>query len=342
MTKLIGNKNVMERLRRLMVGGRLPNALLFAGPEGVGKKQFALELARSLVCSQQKDGAGCGKCSACNRVGVFDIPRFERGEDSDFVFFSRHPDVGMIVPYKRILRIGAVRELEREANFLPYESPVRVFLVDDADKMNDAASNALLKTLEEPPSTSFLILIASRGDTLLPTILSRCQVIRFAPVETAEIEKHLLETGQFAPDDAALAARVSGGSIGRALECVPASYRTQRSLMLEVIKAAAAGDRRELLAASEDMTDAKNKDEYEEKLEVLRGLTHDVWVLGNGADESAILNVEIVAELRKLSETIDSRTLSGWLTEIETMYENFIVNINRKIATDALVVGMAG
>ena len=122
MTKLIGNKQVMETLRRLVVAGRVPHSLLFSGPEGVGKKQFALELARSLVCAGPQDGAGCGKCSACKRAGVFDIPKFEKGDDSDFVFFSQHPDVGIVVPFKRILRIGGVRELEREANFRPYES----------------------------------------------------------------------------------------------------------------------------------------------------------------------------------------------------------------------------
>ena len=342
MTKLIGNKQVMETLRRLVVAGRVPHSLLFSGPEGVGKKQFALELARSLVCAGPQDEAGCGKCSACKRAGVFDIPKFEKGDDSDFVFFSQHPDVGIVVPFKRILRIGGIRELEREANFLPYESQARVFVVDDADKMNDAASNALLKTLEEPPSTAYIILIASRADSLLPTILSRCQVIRFAPVEATEIERHLVGTEKFAADDAALAARVSGGSVGRALDFVPASFRTQRSLMLDVIKAAAIGDRRELLSASEDMTSATNKDEYEEKLGVLGGLIRDVWLLVNGAADTAVLNVEIVDELRRLSHEIDSRTLSAWLAEIETLNENFIVNVNKKIATDALVVGMAG
>ena len=339
MTKLIGNKQVLETLRRLVVAGRVPNALLFAGPEGVGKKQFALELARSLVCADSKEGAGCRTCAACTRAGVFDIPKFAKGEESEFVFFSQHPDVGMVVPYKRILRIGAIRQLEREANFLPYEAQSRVFIVEDADKMNDNASNALLKTLEEPPSTSFIILIASRADILLPTILSRCQVVRFAPVEASEIEKHLLATEKFSTDDAAVAARASGGSVGRALEFVPASFRTQRSLMLEVIKAAAIGDRRQLLATAEEMNGAANKDEYEETLEVLRGLIHDVWLLRNGGAD--ILNVEIIDDLRRLADQIDSPTLASWLTEIETLNENLIVNINKKIATDALFVAMA-
>ena len=342
MRKLIGNKDVKEMLLRLLRTGRVPNALLFAGPEGVGKKQFALGLARSLVCTIPKDGEACGQCGACKRVGEFAIPTFEKGEDSDYVFFSQHPDVGIIVPFRRNLRIGAVRALDRETHFRPYEGSARVFIVDDAEKMNDAASNALLKTLEEPPPTSHIILIASRADSLLPTIRSRCQTIRFAPAPFDDIEKHLIATERFSAEDAALAARVSGGSIGRALEIVPASFRTQRSLMLNVLRSALAGSIRELLAGSEEMADAKNKDEYEENLGILQGLIHDVWLLRNGAGESEILNADIKAELSQLAEAAAATALAQWLGEIETMQENFIVNINRRIATDSLFVAMAG
>lgn len=340
MNSLVGNREVAETLRRFVAAGRVPNALLFTGPEGVGKKQFAIELARRLVCTAPSGNDACGQCAACKRAGEFVIPTFEKGEESDFVFFSQHPDVGIIVPFRRNLRIGAVRALDREAHYRPYESSARVFIVEDADKMNDAASNALLKTLEEPPSTSHIILIAARADTLLPTIRSRCQTMRFAPVAFDEIEKHLIDAYEFSPEDAALAARVSGGSVGRAIEIVPASFRTQRSAMLGVVKAAAADNKRELLAASEEMADAKNKDEYEEKLGVLQSLIHDVWVLVTGADVE-ILNLEIEPELVQLSRQVSSPTLARWLDEIEAMSENFIVNINRKVATDSLFVEMA-
>ncbi|MEO8041713.1 MAG: DNA polymerase III subunit delta' [Acidobacteriota bacterium] len=341
MNKLVGNKEVAETLRRFVATGRVPNALLFTGAEGVGKKQFAIELARCLVCANTNAHGACGQCAVCHRVGEFVNPIFEKGDESDFVFFSQHPDVGIIVPFRRNLRIGAVRALDREAHYRPFEAAARVFIVDDADKMNDAASNALLKTLEEPPATSHIILIAARADTLLPTIRSRCQTIRFAPVPVDEIERHLIDSCDFSPEDAALAARVSGGSIGRAIEIVPASFRTQRSAMLGVLKAAAVDNKRELLAASEEMADAKNKDEYEEKLGVLQTLIHDVWLLVNAADVE-ILNSEIEAELIQLSRQVSSPTLARWLGEIEVMSENFIVNINRKIATDSLFVEMAG
>ncbi|PYT01413.1 MAG: DNA polymerase III subunit delta' [Acidobacteria bacterium] len=341
MKDLIGNKTVAEKLSRLVEAGRLPNALLFAGPEGIGKKLFAFEVARLLVCTRREGSSACGLCSACKRAGELAMPKFEKGEESEQVFFTQHPDVGIVVPYKRNLRINSIRALEREAYFRPYESSARVFVIEDAEKMNDAASNALLKTLEEPPATTHLILIASREDTLLPTIRSRCQTIRFAPVPLADLERHLIDSCSFSPEDAALAARVSGGSVGRAMDIVPASFRNQRSAMLHVLSAAIKGNRRELLGASEEMNSAANKDEYEETLEILQGLVHDVWLIRNRANEVAILNTDIRNELAELAESSTSQSLAGWLEQIESLKENFIVNINKKIATDALFVGMA-
>ena len=341
MQKLIGNKPAAEALTRLIASGRVPNALLFAGPEGVGKKQFAIELARRLVCPHTENAVACSQCSACQRAGEFSIPVFEKGEHSEFVFFSQHPDIGMIVPFRRNLRIGAVRALEVEAHFRPYEANARVFIVEEADKMNDAASNALLKTLEEPPPTSHIILIASRADSLLQTIRSRCQTIRFGPIAFEEIERYLIDVAEFSPEDAKLAARVSGGSLARALAIVPASFRTQRISMLGVVKAAAADSKRDLLAAAEEMNDAKAKDEYDEKLLILQDLIHDVWLLSKGQDPSSILHIDIAAELTALSEGFEPSALARWLSDIETMRENFIVNLNRKISTDSLFLSAA-
>ena len=341
MQKLIGNKSAAETLSRLIEADRVPNALLFAGPEGVGKKQFAIELARCLVCPGKSGAIACGECPACHRAGEFSIPAFEKGEHSDFVFFSQHPDIGMVVPFRRNLRIGAIRALETEAHFLPYESRTRVFIIDEAEKMNDAASNALLKTLEEPPSTSHIILIASRADSLLPTIRSRCQTIRFGPIGFEEIERYLIDVAEFSPEDAKLAARVSGGSLARALAIVPASFRTQRISMLGVVKAAAADSKRDLLAAAEEMNDAKAKDEYDEKLLILQDLIHDVWLLSKAENPSSILHIDIAAELTALAEGFEPASLARWLSDIETMRENFIVNLNRKVSTDSLFLSMS-
>src|SRR5206468_4719388 len=153
--RLVGNRDVKDAVARLVASARIPNALLFAGPEGIGKKQFALELAKSIICRQPREHEAYNECAACRRAEIFVFPSADaKGDEYDEVFFSEHPDVGMVVPFNRTLRIGAIRKLEIESNFRPFEAPARVFIVDDAHKMNDPASNALLKTLEEPPPTS--------------------------------------------------------------------------------------------------------------------------------------------------------------------------------------------
>jgi DNA polymerase-3 subunit delta' len=207
--------------------------------------------------------------------------------------------------------------------------------------MNDAASNALLKTLEEPPTTSHIILIASRADSLLPTILSRCQTIRFGPVSVQEIEKYLLGTERFSPEDAALAARVCGGSIGRALELVPASFRTQRSLMLGVLRSAAAGNMGDLLSASEEMSDARNKEDFEENVTILQDLIRDTWLIRNGGSDSQLLNIDLKPELTDMAAKFSPRILATWLEDIEAIQEAYLVNINRKVATDSVFIKVA-
>lgn len=342
---LTGNEPVKQSLQRLIQNGRVPNALLFAGPEGVGKKRFAFELARAFVCQSPSGIEGCGECHACRRVDTFVIPEPTDKNKDDFkkVFFGEHVDVGKIVAYKRTILVDAIRELEKAAYFRPYEAKARFFVIDDADKMNDEASNALLKTLEEPASTSHIILISSRPDTLLQTIHSRCQTIRFAPVAVDLIERFLLDSTQLPNTDARIAARMSGGSIGRAISTDIEKLLERRAAMFDVFEnAASISDRALLLQSSEQLNDAKNKDDFENNLYLLETLIRDAWLLKNGAEQTALMNIDLADDLARLGENASSATFSSWLGEIEQLRETLAVNINRKIASDALFMSMAG
>ena len=337
-TDLIGNENAKDLLKRLAANNRVPNALLFAGPEGVGKKLFAFELARMLLC---RDG-GCTNCSICKRIGVFDIPKPEKGEDYDAVFLSEHPDVGIVLPYKRNLRVGAIRELEREAHFRPFEADKRVFVINDAEKMNDSSSNALLKTLEEPPSTTYLILVTSRPDALLQTIRSRSQVVRFSPVPVSDIENLLTSSAGFSRDDARLAARVTGGSVGKALALDLAWFRKTREMLVGVLRSAVAGaSLATMLQTSEQLNDAKNKDRFEDAIAILESLVRDTFALAKDAEPSSIANSDIANVLKELAENVTTQKVERWIIDIEELQFNFLVNINRKVATDGLFVKMA-
>lgn len=339
---LIGNAHAKEILGRLMAAGRVPNSMLFSGVEGVGKKRFALEIAKAFVCRNRQGHSACGKCPSCRRVDSFVYPKSDNKDDYKRVFFTEHPDVGLVVAHNKNILVDAIRELEREAYFRPYEAQARFFIIEDAEKMNDNASNALLKTLEEPAQTSHIFLISSRPDSMLQTIHSRCQVIRFAGLETTEIEKFLLKTEKFSPVDAGLMSRLCGGSLGRALAMDVEKFYARREAMMTVVQSAIVGGGRvALLQTAESMNDAKNKETYESSLETLQALVRDVWILRIGGDPEKIVNFDLIDRLEKLASLSDPTRLAGWLTEIELLRESLLVNVNRKIATGALFTQMA-
>src|ERR1041385_8799444 len=228
-SRFIGNEEVKERLRRLLDSGRMPGSLLFPGEEGIGKKLFALELAKALNCRNRIGVEAGDECSSCKRISGSTFPPFANADDNkERMIWSEHADLAMVRPYKQIIRVKPIRELEREANFRPFEGAARVFIVEDAEYMNDQAANALLKTLEEPPATTHLIMTTTNPMALLPTIRSRCQVIRFAPIAFPEIEEFLVRRERLKPGDAALLARASRGSLGQALSVDIGEYRERR------------------------------------------------------------------------------------------------------------------
>ncbi len=339
--KLVGNDTVKHTLKHLLANGRVPNSMLLAGDEGVGKRQFALEIIKSFICLDQSDGEACGVCAVCRRADVFAFPKSDDKDAHKRIIFSDHPDVGTVIPYNRNILVDAIRHLESEANFRPYEAKVKFFIIDDADKMNDAASNALLKTLEEPPPTTHIFLITSRPDSMLPTIRSRCQMLRFAPVAGDKIEQYLIEERAFSHDEARLAARLSRGSIGRAVSVNVEKFRKSRDRMLAVVtNVIETGDRAALLRIAEEMNDAKNKDSFEDNLDTLQSLIHDVWALKVSGDASRVVNTDLLDRLATLAANSATSDMPKWLADIDVMRENFAVNINRKVAADALFIGM--
>jgi DNA polymerase-3 subunit delta' len=259
------------------------------------------------------------------------------------IIWTDHPDVGLVVAPKRVLRVDQMRQIEKEANFRPFEGKARVFLIDEAERLNDNSANALLKVLEEPPSTTHLILITARPARLLPTILSRCQMIRFSPLTPAEIETYLTKHKVTDGKTARLRARTAGGSIGRALSGDLVTFTSQRKAMLKVLNALAlSNDRAQLLRSAEQLNEAQYRDEFEERLNVLETLIRDAWMLSLGVDQSQLVNEDLAAELSEIGNKLDSSRAASWILQIEDLREQLIVNVNRKVTTDALFLAMAG
>jgi DNA polymerase-3 subunit delta' len=342
LAELTGNESVKSLLRKILEARRVPGAMLFIGEDGIGKKLFALEIAKALNCRTPQGAEGCGRCPSCVRIAKLNYPQSSESDDWKGIIWTDHPDVGMVAAPKRVLLVEQMRLIEREANYRPYEGKARLFLIEDADKLNDASANALLKVLEEPPHTSHIVLLTSRPAMLLPTIRSRCQMIRFSPISAEEIEAHLLKNKIASAGEARMRARVARGSLGRAVNDEFDSYVEQRKAMLRVLQALAVSDDRiQLLRSAEEFNDARHKDEYESRLDILEALIRDAWMLSLHAPEESVINEDLLPELKKISEHLDSRRPASWISQIEELREQLIVNINRKAATDALFLTMA-
>ena len=326
----------------MLESARLPGAMLFSGEDGVGKKMFALELARALNCTKPNGVEACGACPACKRTLKINYPAGEDADDFKGIIWTDHPDVGLVVAPKRVLLVAQMRAIEDAANYRPFEGKARFFIVEDAEKLNDSSGNALLKILEEPPPTSHIILLTSRPAWLLPTIRSRCQVIRFSPLAAAEIENYLTQNKIANAAAARVRARVARGSLSRALAADLDEFIAQRAAMLQVLEALALSeDRMQLLRSAEQLNEAQYKDEYETRLDVLETLIRDVWLLSLAANAETIVNEDVLPQLSKIAKGLDSKRPAIWIGQIEEMREQLLVNINRKPATDALFLGMA-
>ena len=195
---------MVDDLRRALAQGRLPHAFLFVGPEGIGKRRFALKLAQSLLCERAEAEAlePCGACPSCLQV--------EAGSHPDVLQVARPED-------KHELPIRAIRDLCIDLGLKPARGGRKLAIVDDADDMSEEAANAFLKTLEEPPPGSVLVLIGTSAELQLDTILSRCRVVRFDPLPEAGLKALLVEQGVAAdPAEADRLARLGEGSVARA------------------------------------------------------------------------------------------------------------------------------
>ncbi|HKO35895.1 MAG TPA: DNA polymerase III subunit delta' [Pyrinomonadaceae bacterium] len=342
-SNLIGNEEVKKSLQRLLANGRLPGSLLFTGEEGVGKKLFALELAKILNCKARRGVEACAECSSCKRISNSTFPPFNNDDDDKTrLIFSEHADVAMVRPYKQIIRVGPIRELEREANFRPFEGAGRLFIIEDADYMNDQAANALLKTLEEPEPTTHLVLTTSNPSALPATIRSRCQTIQFAPIRAGEIEAFLRDLKGVSPKDAPLLARTSRGSLGRACAGDIDTYRERREAMMTVLVALTVdGNHAALLRSAEELAAIKERDEYEQSLDVLQVLIRDAWALSLGRPKESIVNIDLLDQLQTIAADLGSAQAAAWLQQIEELRGALEVNINRKIASDALLLSMS-
>jgi DNA polymerase-3 subunit delta' len=259
-SEIHGNTSLLSLLRR----NPLPPASLFTGPEGTGKRAAALCLAARWSCRQPVDEDSCGSCVSCVKAEA-----------------GNHPDILTFLPEKNVIKIESMRDLSREAHYRPFEGSARFFVIDQAEKMTEEAANSLLKTLEEPPETSHLILVTAFPNRLLPTIRSRCQTFPFRALTRAEIADYLVSVGR--SEGAELRAAFADGSIGRALSIDLETLIRDRDAALELLEAWQRTRSFEAifkrLEAAPFRADIKDRERVKNYLELLQSITEDIYFI---------------------------------------------------------------
>ena len=318
---ICGQEKQIAFLRGAMEKGRLSHAYLFFGMRGVGKKTTAEVFARALNCRDGRLDA-CDECPSCLKIGN-----------------GNHPDVLILQRSGQFIRIQEIRDIQNQMRFKPFEGGTRVFIIVDAESMNIAAANALLKTLEEPSSSNILILVSSRPHQLPMTVLSRCQQLRFGPLSREEIAGYLTAKLNLERQEADVLAASAEGSIGKAVEMHRDSELKVRDAIVEGISMC----RKEDPVAILSMVDVlgKEREDVLKGLDILRTWYRDVLVYGQTGEEDRLVHRN---HLEKVKSCAGRMPVSDVLKNIEALNHAAGAierNANKQLTLETLLFKLA-
>jgi DNA polymerase III subunit delta' len=357
-----GNPQIVTALRGALRSGRVPHALLFTGPHGVGKYTLARLFAQAANCERLPDDA-CGECYSCQRVALLAEPRrlieqglAERGENADAATVERvplilqsHPDVWALVPdpvrlktpvARPMLRIGQLRAVQRAAYFQPMGRR-RVFIVDGAETMRWDVANVFLKILEEPPGSATFILTAPSPYSLLPTIVSRCLQFHFAPLAGSEVEAILQEKSDFPAAAIRTAAQLAEGSPGYALEMDVEKESQRRREALKILDRASRGQEFGQIFAQTSAL-AKDRDtSFEDQLSVFYSLLSDLLELSSGIHTPQIRNPALRKELEVTARRFNVDSIGRALSGLDQLAAGSRRNLNKQLGLEAFAADLS-
>lgn len=340
---LINQERTIRILTTLLKNRTLPHAILFTGAEGVGKQAAAIALAMACNCLNENAGrtagdrsehdtdrpavksdlsilGSCGVCKSCRKI--------ESGN---------HADIIRIQPSGSFIKIAQIRALVHTLAMRPYEAKTRVVVIAAAQALNAAASNALLKILEEPPSRTMLILIATQKSDLLPTIVSRCQCIGFNPISQKNLAVLLREKYELAPQAAAILAAMANGSYSRAQTMVRSNWLKRRNWLIDEMNTLSVKKMGGLLALAEKLS--AEREELSETLDVIKVWFRDL-IIGR-YDPAKIINQDVADKIRIASEKVSVPLLLSKVDAVQQAQNRITANTNLRLSMENLLIKLA-
>jgi DNA polymerase III subunit delta' len=341
---IVGQNKIKDILVRMLTKQRVPHALLFYGPEGIGKEAIALEMAKALIC--QQGVPACGVCPDCQRISQLNHP------DVYFIYPAmatttdkEHAEVKQSIvrnPYLRsnpwaspTISIDRIRELKRTSAMTSFENKGRVVIIADAQRMTTEATNSVLKILEEPPDRMTIILTSSQPALLLPTIISRCQGIRFSPLNWNDIATAIRDTQGVEPQRAQLIAKLSSGSLRRALELLDEAVDEKRERTVDILRSVIRSDV-ERLSLVDEIVSKDDKKTIQEYLEIMLLWFRDAMIINNSGDDSMLINPDKRETLVRFCQSFEPMDFDAIAGQIEQALER----IRRHVHVNLILINL--
>lgn len=328
---IIGHQWAIDLLSGAMLSGRLAHAYLFTGPAHIGKTTLARTFAQALNCETGDPTTPCLACRSCQLIGI-----------------DRHPDVRLVQPAlsssgrTETLRIEQVRTLQKELALAPYEGRYRVAILTRFQKASAGAANALLKTLEEPPERVVLILTADLADSLLPTIVSRCQSLILRPLPLEQVESALILQWQAPESQAQQLAHLSDGRLGLAVKMLSEPPILQeRQEQLDLLESLLREDRTGRFRIAENLSRKKKGVVIQEVLELWLGWWRDVMLIAAGKNKPIPLtNIDRADQIKLAAERYGLETASTAIRAIQQTLWQLDRNANTQLAIEILMLNL--
>ena len=311
-----GNEKALKVLMRIIKTRRLAHAYLFSGLEGIGKRLAAVAFSKTLLCSSG-GWESCGSCSACVQVDQ-----------------GNHPDLIMVDPQNGTTTIDSIRDFKRQLSRKSFAGGYKTCIIDNAEKMNDNAQNALLKTLEEPSPDTVIVLITAQPYFLLPTILSRCQQVKFQPLPISTAAEVVMEKWDVDRQTASLMVTLTGGSPGKALELKKEAIEEIRESLINHLCFSSEAERQGIFDLAEAFSGDKSR--LDLKLNLLRLWYRDILLYKIYRNSDCLLNKDKAAEIASLSSIWSLENLLKALLWIEDYHQALTYNANPQLTMEGL------
>lgn len=317
---IIGHEKIIENLKNAIDKDQISHSYLFEGEESIGKKMVALSFAKTLLCKK----GGLEPCNSCNSCLKFDN--------------LNHPDFKLIEPEKNRILKETIDNLIKSMSIAPLESKRKIVIIDNSHEMGLEAQNGLLKTLEEPPSYINIILITSSSNNLIPTIISRCQVVKFYPVENKKIEELLKLNYNKTLEEANFIAHFTQGSVGRSIILSKSEdFFSKREETLKIIDNIVNGDKLTIFNSIDFFL--QNKDSIEEILDIILYWFRDLLIYKEVGKSALIINRDKISLLFNQS-FLNTNKINDIIEKTIETKEDIKRNINYQLSIETMLLNM--